>query len=400
MKIGVFLGNIDPASGGGFTFQDEVFRAFLKLESLHTFVVFSHLSNEQSKELATDRIQFVSLPQGFLCQAMDKLSRVISYKIQEFPLLQRRLRIAHWFQRIVDNLGIDLMWFLGPSHIEIDIPYIITVWDLQHRLQPWFPEVSTKGAWRMREKMFDNIIPRASAIITGTEAGREEIVRFYRVPLENVKLVPHPTPSFALNATDDICADVISKYQLPERYLFYPAQFWSHKNHVGLLSAVKLLREQYGLVFHVVFSGSDRGNLEFVRKKTEEFGLTKYVHFLGFVPLEDLKDMYRNAFALVYLTFFGPENLPPLEAFALGCPVIASNVPGAQEQLGNAAILVEPKDEVQIAEKIKLLLEDPDLRQTLVSRGLARASSWTSEDFVKRVISLIDDFEPIRRCWD
>jgi glycosyltransferase involved in cell wall biosynthesis len=134
-------------------------------------------------------------------------------------------------------------------------------------------------------------------------------------------------------------------------------------------------------------------------QRAEELNLSTQVHFLGFVPREDLLSLYHNAFALTYLTFFGPENLPPLEAFALGCPVIASNVSGAQEQLGNAALLVDPKDPNQIALAIKSLHEDISLRYTLIQRGLERAHRWTGKDYVKGVFSILDEFEPIRRCW-
>ncbi len=191
----------------------------------------------------------------------------------------------------------------------------------------------------------------------------------------------------------------MTKYRIPEGYLFYPAQFWPHKNHVGLLLAVNLLRERYGLILPVVFVGYDKGNLRYVRRVVDELDLSTQVHFLGFVSQEDLVGLYRNAFALTYLTFFGPDNLPPLEAFALGCPVIASNVSGAQEQLGDAALLVDPRDEEQIALAVKSLHDDPALRQTLVQRGLQRAAKWTGEDFVRSVFSILDEFKPVLRCW-
>jgi glycosyltransferase involved in cell wall biosynthesis len=233
----------------------------------------------------------------------------------------------------------------------------------------------------------------------GTEVGKDEVVNFYRVPPDRVRLIPHPTPAFALKAPKDQGEEVLTRYNIPKGYLLYPAQFWPHKNHVGLLLAVRLLREQYGITLPVVLVGSDTGNLEHVRRVSDELNLSAQVHFLGFVSREDLIALYRNALALTYLTFFGPENLPPLEAFALGCPVIASNVSGSQEQLGDAALLVDPKDEKQIAAAIKRLLDDPVLVETLVSRGIARASRWTAEDFVRGVCSLFDEFESVRRCW-
>jgi glycosyltransferase involved in cell wall biosynthesis len=247
--------------------------------------------------------------------------------------------------------------------------------------------------------MYATAIPRASAVIVGTETGKAEIVQFYGVPPERVKLIPLPTLEFALSASKDSGKEVLTKYRIPEGYLFYPAQFWPHKNHVGLLLAIKILREQYDLTLPVVFVGSDMGNLPYVRRMVDELGLSTQVHFLGFVPQEDLVGLYRNAFALTFLTFFGPDNLPPLEAFALGCPVIASNVSGAQEQMGDAALLVDPRDEEQIALAVKSLYEDLELRRTLMQRGFERANKWTGEDYVRSVFAILDEFEPVRRCW-
>ena len=402
MKVGVFLGKIAPIAGGGFTLADDIFRALIRLESKHTFVIFSNLTGDQTKQVTATHLRFVSLQRRFLERARSKLTWTTARVVAKLPIIQYWFQAAraHWLRKAVDDSGVDIIWFVTPgSYIEVDIPYIFTVWDLQHRLQPWFPEVSASRQWRKREKMYATAIPRAAAVIVGAEAGKEEIVHFYRVPPERVKLIPHPTPRFALSASRDSGKEVLTKYHIPEGYLFYPAQFWPHKNHVGLLLAVNLLRERYDLVLPVVFIGSDKGNLRYVRRVVDELGLSTQVHFPGFVPQEDLVGLYRHAFALTYLTFFGPENLPPLEAFALGCPVIASNVSGAEEQLGDAALLVDPKDEEQIAQAIKSLYADPALRQTLVQRGLERAAKWTGEEFVEAVFSILDEFEPVRRCW-
>jgi len=401
MRVGVYLRNIAPPAGGGFTFQDDILQALVRLESKHTFVVFSNLTKVQTSGMTTKHIQFVSSQRGFLERARYKLVRIAAGAVAKLPIIRNwfQIKCTNWLKRAADDFGIEVMWFVTPGYIEVDIPYIFTVWDLQHRLQPWFPEVSANGQWRGRENIYATAIPRASAVIIGTEAGKSEIVHFYRVPPEQVKLIPHPTPGFALSASKDSGKEVLTKYHIPEGYLFYPAQFWPHKNHVGLLLAVNLLREKYELVLPVVFVGSDKGNLQHVHRVVKELGLSTQVHFLGFVPQEDLVGLYRNAFALTFLTFFGPENLPPLEAFALGCPVIASNVSGAQEQLGDAALLVDPRNEEQIAVAVKSLYDNPALRQTLVQRGLERATKWTGEDFVKSVFTILDEFEPVRRCW-
>ncbi len=280
----------------------------------------------------------------------------------------------------------------------MNLPYITVVWDLEHRLQPYFPELSTEGNWDGREKSYAVRLRRAAIILTGTEAGKLEIERFYQVAT-GIKKLPLPTPSFALNAQPSDGKQVLAKYNIPEKYLFYPSQFWPHKNHVGLLLAVQMLRDKYDLVFPVVFAGSDKGNMQHVMQLVTELNLMTQVHFLGFVPQQDLISLYRHAFALTFLSFLGPDNLPPLEAFALSCPVVAANVSGAKEQLGDAALLVNPRDQEDIARAIKSLHDDKILYQTLIQRGLERASKWTGQDYVQEVLSVLDEFETIRRCW-
>jgi len=399
MRVGVFIGRVPPAAGGGFTFADEIVEALLGLDSRHTIVIFGNLTEDQKRKLIAKQIQVVSL-WGYLRKiVISRLIRNQSNFATNLPILRSGLKAADWFQRTVCDLEIDLMWFLTPFFIEVDVPFILTIWDMQHRLQPWFPEVSSSGEWHRREKFYSAAIRRASAVIAGTEAGKAEIVNFYDIPPERVSLIPHPTPAFALCASREPRGEMLTRYRIPEGYLFYPAQFWPHKNHVGLLLALHLLREKHGLKLPVVFVGSDKGNMKYVRQTAENLGLSSQVHFLGFVPREDMIELYRRAFALTYMTFFGPENLPPLEAFALGCPVIASNVPGAQEQLGDAALLVDPRDEKELAKAIKLLCDDLALRQKLIDRGLERAAKWKGEDWVKSVFAIIDEFQAVRRCW-
>ena len=93
------------------------------------------------------------------------------------------------------------------------------------------------------------------------------------------------------------------------------------------------------------------------------------------------------------------ENLPPLEAFALGCPVIAARVSGAEEQMGEAAILVDPVDVDEIAAAIRRVHGDVRLRTQLVDAGKMRAAAWTVQDFVRGAFGIIDQFEAVRRVW-
>lgn len=167
---------------------------------------------------------------------------------------------------------------------------------------------------------------------------------------------------------------------------------------MNLLIAIKQLSDE-GLRIPLMLTGSDFGNQNFVKAKIHELGLDEQVKLLGFVETPELISLYQNALAMTYLSFFGPENLPPLEAFALGCPVIAAKVDGAEEQIGDAGLLVDPADPEAIADAIRGLYKDKNLRSDLIARGRAIATRWSSDDFVKGVFKILDEFEPIRRNW-
>jgi glycosyltransferase involved in cell wall biosynthesis len=403
MKVALFISSQTPESGGSYTFESQLLDALLEFypDSKHTF--FLYVSDQKLPELLADTcLPIVSFYLSKLDKVRLTISTAIANWIDRIRSPKDKFRIESWRERhILDSLKshqIDVILSLTPNCHTVEYPSITTIWDLQHKLQSYFPEVSEAGEWDRREELYTKMLSRAAVIITGTETGKAEIERFYQVPAARIKVIPFFTPQFTLDKGSSD-RDVKTKYNLPDRYLFYPAQFWPHKNHVGLLLAIKCLKEKYNLELALVLVGGNKGNESYVRAKVQELDLSKQVYFLDFVDRVDLVSLYVNAFALTFMTFFGPDNFPPLEAMALGCPVIASNVSGAQEQLGSAALLVDPTQPEEIALAIESLVTDDLLRQKTIENGFKRANRWTAKDYIKEIFSTIDDFEAIRRCW-
>jgi glycosyltransferase involved in cell wall biosynthesis len=389
MKIGLYSGSLRPEEGGGYTIEKEIIKAIhaLKEQTEHEFVLFSWFD---IPSLAKQGFQVKNISTSITERAFYKLKKA-------FGLGKSSLRSP--LQNLILAEKIEVMFYLSPwENFFLDIPYFSMVWDLQHRLQPYFPEVSAQGEWEKREKFYTNNLLKASRIIIGNEAGRSEISQFYNIPKERIALFPHPTPAFALENAD-------TKHTLPAHfkpkhpYLFYPAQFWAHKNHVALLDALHILKQEYNLIFDLALVGSDKGNKDFIYQKTKILGLENQLYFLGFVSIEELIALYQNAFALAYVTYFGPENLPPLEAFALGCPVVASKVAGAEEQLADAAILVSPTSPKEIAEGIAHLANGNNLRADLIRKGKKIAQARAGSEFAKKLFTALDEFAPYRNTW-
>jgi len=399
MKIGVYFSELQESDGGVYTFERDIFRALVEAKSEHEVVIIN--ASDSTPKVPSDSLHKILNISG----SENGVKKTLSKIFKPWQSIEQQLHITprpfnrYWpLQRLVNKNKIELMWFLS-GYKYVEVPYVMTVLDLQHRLQPAFPEVNIYGwKWNMRERLYYTGLKRCALSVAGTERGREEIMRFYGLNSERVKSIAIPTPSFVLDASASTIKHTIPD-GVKQPYLFYPAQFWPHKNHIVLLKMLKILKEEHSLNFSLVFTGSDKGNLNYIKESAANLGLKDDVRFFGFVGQSEVVALYQNAFALVYPSLFGPDNFPSLEAFALACPVVAGDVPGAMEQLGDDAILVDNLKERAFADAVKKLWDEPGLRHKLIEKGRIRARSWTARDYVNRMFSIVDEFAPIRRCW-
>jgi len=128
-----------------------------------------------------------------------------------------------------------------------------------------------------------------------------------------------------------------------------------------------------------------------VQEAMRRLGLEERVLSLGYVPDGDMSALYAGAVALIMPTFFGPTNIPVLEAWSFGCPVLTSDIRGIREQVGDAAVLVDPRSVESIADGIRRLWTDEGLRAALAERGRRRLQSYTPADFRARLADILDE---------
>jgi glycosyltransferase involved in cell wall biosynthesis len=394
VRIGVYIGEFEPEIGGGFTFVDELTSALKRMPSDHEFFFLT----QYGKGSATERtipIAGSKLPSSLLGRIRTKVARNLPLELAQWlPLPSDEERL----NRLIQEHRLELIYYPFPMFIRSRAPSVVTVWDLAHRIHPAFPEVSFDGwTWEEREALYRKSLPRAMAIITGTETGRRQIERHYGVHSANVHVIPLPTPSYILN-TESADLEWPEKMGIKAPFLLYPAQFWPHKNHVNLLHALHLLRER-GVRLDLVLTGSDKGNLSYVRNQAEELKLEDSVHFPGFVERSVLVTLYKTCAAMVFPSFFGPDNLPPLESMALGAPVLAADIDGARDQLKDAALYFEPTSPESIAQAIEALVTNKNIADSLRLKGKQLADSRRIEKYVHALNDLFTKLAAIRRCW-
>ena len=318
----------------------------------------------------------------------------------------KRLEKYTPFEKHLLDHGVDLVYFVSPSRRARNLEqlnYVTTVWDLCHRDDPEFPEVRWNRALESRDRNYQAILPRATAIFVDSHLGKINTLHRYGVDEDRIHVIPFQAAVAARNyAESDIAVrlSVRDKYKLDVPYVFYPAQFWAHKNHVYILEGLKTLEQCHGLTVGAIFSGGDKGNLAYVQNYVRELGLEDRVRFAGFVASEVIPELYRQSIALVMPSYFGPTNLPPLEAFELGVPVLYSDKTGLREQVGDAALLLDLKNPGSMADHLRNLISDSLLRGQLIQAGYARLKTLESVDRVEIFCSILEDFRWRRMCWE
>lgn len=386
MRIGIIGQRQPPAVGGGYSFQKAVLECIARGPSTsHELIPLTVPLND----VRTEKLDIQD-------------SRVVPTDICELlPALSTHLSRTELVELAVRRLSLDAVWYLDPIADVLSVPVFATVFDLAHREYPYMPEFSTEGwTWREREEHYKNTLPRAAIIFTGTQVGKTNISNIYGISKGNI--IVNPLPVVKLASYDDLLLEkeALSRLGIENDYLFYPAQFWPHKNHANLLYALEILGSRYDIFPYLVLTGADKGNLDYVKSLADKLNVTSRVSFVGFVSEEEIVSLYRNAIALVYLSILGPDNLPPLEAFSLGCPVIASRIEGSEEQMGaNAALLVDPTSPEKVADAIATLITSNSHRRSLVRHGFELAAQRSTERYVENALSAFDSFELTSRMW-
>ena len=395
MKIIAILEN-SPDVGGGFNQALSAIRQ-MQLLCADRFD-FQVLTNrpENSGMLAK-----LGIPSDqFAYSVLDSLLAVLSPNVW-WHSLQARLKLTGPFEKKLIRLGCDLVYFASPTEKSASLQtlnFITTVWDNCHRDMPEFPEVRSFGRFQSRERFFRKQLSPSLLTLTDSKALAGMLAHRYGVDRE--RLLPmdfSPAPTLTLTELPST-GDVLKKYSLESGYFFYPAQFWAHKNHIRILEALVQLNLE-GLRFNAVFSGGNQGSRAHVEHFVQRNNLEHQVRFLDFVPAPDMPGLYQGCRAVVMPTYFGPTNLPPLEAWTFNKPLIYSRL--FADQVRDAAILIDPDDPHEIASAMKKCT-DTLICADLIANGQRRLREIQSDrqESEQHLLARLLQFEKRLRCWN
>jgi glycosyltransferase involved in cell wall biosynthesis len=158
------------------------------------------------------------------------------------------------------------------------------------------------------------------------------------------------------------------------------------KNLIRLIQAYQRMREHRRLPHKLVIAGGLGWLYNDIFREVEDLHLGDDVFFPGFVPDQDLPALYSLADLLAYPSLYEGFGFPPLEAMACGTPVVCSNTSSLPEVVGDAAVMALPLDVDALAEAMGQVLEDQQLRLTLVQKGFAQAAQFTWERSARKLV--------------
>ncbi len=382
-RIGLFLG-FPPTGGGAFQYAQSIMACLSELPGEEFKIVVALTHPEWIARIDTRVHATLHLQQSYV-------DRIIQWALRfglPVRLWRRVAPYLHANSRILLEQQCDLWLFPAQEVWTYACPVraIGVIHDLMHRYEHQFPEVSEWGLYRRRERHYQRICEFSAAVLTDSELGKRHVIESYAVPSVRIRVLPYVAPTYMHCNSSPPDFDI--RYSLPQRYIFYPAQFWKHKNHLRLVEAFARVRESDADI-HLVLVGSRKNAYDEVRRRISDLRLDEAIHIFGYVRDEDMPVFYRRARAMIMPTFFGPTNIPPLEAMAVGCPMAISRVYGMPEQVGDAAIYFDPGSVDDIAEAMLRLAADDALCARLRAAGEVHNLRYSQRHFNSRLYSII-----------
>lgn len=314
-------------------------------------------------------------------------------------------KVKHWLRLVYFRLKpiqpklpkfaqekIDFLFcpFSAPSFYDPTIPVLAVIYDLQFLD---YPEFFKEDERFYRKLHFDRISRQADHVVTISDFTRQSV-------LKNSDLLPEQVTTIHIGLVHDFSEnfspaemeELLERLKLNRgRYLFYPANFWLHKNHEALLRGFHEFRQKHpDSDLKLVCTGALEERRTQLLKTLASLGLAEHVVMPGFLPDREIGMLFRLSRGLIFPSLYEGFGIPLLEAMQSGIPVACSNVTSLPEVGGDAVLYFDPKDSMQIADAIQSLEYNEDLRANLIKKGEFRFERFgTAERMAKEYRDLI-----------
>ena len=283
----------------------------------------------------------------------------------------------------------DLIHFVHQNCFETDRPNIFTPHDLQHE---YFPEYFDKRTLMVRRELYWRHAHQCARVACISEACRNDVVNYLGIKAEKCSVVYNAPPTASYPKPDcKSLKQTIVKFGLPDRFLYFPAKTYPHKNHLSLVRALHDLRS-ISDDLSIVCSGplTDYYD-EVIAPEVERLGVGDQIKFLGWCQPVEVSSLYHLSDALVFPSLFEGFGIPLVEAMSAGVPIICSNASCMPEIVGEAGCYFDPHSSESLVKSILEIWNDDDLRYNFSQRGIARSDLFSWKRSVQEYLRVYGD---------
>lgn len=302
----------------------------------------------------------------------DNITPVVLYPPTRHPILQ-----IIWFDyripKALKKYKCDAFLSTdGYLSLKTDLPQLTVMHDLNFEHNP---EDLPRGALKFLKKRFAIFAKRANRLATVSEYSKNDIVKTYNIDAEKIDVTYNGVSPVFQPIEEAEKSKIREELAKGNPYIVFVGAIHKRKNLQRLVEAFQQLKKEDAISQHLVIVGEPMWKSQALHIPEE---ITEFVHFTGHVSLEKLAKVMASADCLAFVSYFEGFGIPLIEAMQAGVPVLSGNLTSLPEIGEDAALYCDPYSVADIQVKLKELLNDEDLREALIAKGLERAKhfSW------------------------
>jgi glycosyltransferase involved in cell wall biosynthesis len=315
---------------------------------------------------------------------------VTSYPNKLFNYFLQKICSRPKIDEIIGGADIFFAPHFNFLNVNKNTKLIVTVHDLSFLRYPEFFS-KRKNIWHKALNV-KKLLNRADVIVAVSENTLHDLIELAKIPAEKIKVIYSGNNYDPLTVDSNQVNNLLAKKGLKSGYILSVGNIEPRKNISGLIKAYEELREKNpNINVQLVLAGAKGWKYKKIFSAWVKSKYKDDIKFLGYVDAGEKKCLYSGAALFVYPSFYEGFGFPPLEAMNLCVPVVSSNVSSLPEVLGGAALLVNPFKFEEIAEAMKLILTNDNLRNKLIQAGKEKASAFTWEKTAQEYLKLFKD---------
>ncbi|HUD09128.1 MAG TPA: glycosyltransferase family 1 protein [Candidatus Saccharimonadales bacterium] len=370
MKIGIDIRLIGKKRTGDEVVFFNLVKNLTEIDRSNQYFLFTDRNPEKNRELKAE---------------IDKLKLADNFKIIFIDSPNRFWWNLWALPHFLNKNPVDVFHtqYIAPFWLPKKVKLVLTIHDISFN---FFPQFIKKSDLFFLKTLIPRSLKMASKIIAVSEFTKKEIEKYYHIPAEKIAAIHNGVDFESFNQTisTEKLEEVKRKYNLPENFILYVGTFQPRKNIPVVIEALK------DLDIKLVLAGNRKAH-NFDKRIDETIGknnLGDRVIFPGWIDEEDKPALYKLARCFVFPSLYEGFGIPIIEAMAAGTPVVSSDIPCLTEVGGEGALFADPKKPQEFAKKIREILSDKNLRDSLIKKGVEIAKSYTWQKNAEKTLGV------------